>query len=94
MKLACAPSAPLTVPPLTVTVAVAVAVAVAERVATALPRNVMSPPVPPLLPKADAPSARNRSKVLALALVEASSWNTMCPRSRGADAAQSDLVKR
>ena len=77
-------------PPVTVTVAVAVAVAVA----TALPLNVMSPPVPPLLPKADAPSARNRSKVLALALVEASSWNTMCPRGFDADADQSDLVKR
>ena len=88
MKLACAPSAPLTAPPVTVTVAVAVA----ERVATALPLNVMSSPVPPLLPKADAPSARNRSKVLALA--EASSWNTMCPRGLGADAAQGDLVKR
>ena len=67
-------------------------VTVAERVATALPLNVMSPPVPPLLPKVDAPSARNRSKVLAL--VATSSWNTMCPRGLGADAAQSDLVKR
>ena len=84
MKLACAPSPPPTVSPVTVTVA--------ERVATALPLNVMSLPVPPLLPKADSPSARNRSKVLALA--EASSWNMMCPRSRGADAAQGDLVKR
>ena len=84
MKLACAPSAPPTVSPVMVTVA--------ERVATALPLNVMSPPPPPLLPKADAPSARNRSKVLALA--EASSWNTMCPRGFDADADQSDLVKR